>query len=236
MKTLTRSELYDLVWSKPLSKLAPELGVSDVGLAKLCKRHNVPTPARGYWAKLEAGHAVTRALLPDVVARDESIGITPTLSGIPGEAHEEIANAKAQPRADLPLAHNAPEEDLHRSVRKTARRLRAAKPSKTGLVDAAVGGCCGIETTPDQVERVITSSVRASASSNSNGSVKIATFQVRKSLQSKNAVLTRSKERSRGTPTSFGSSPIPSTTTRGPVSSSSRSRDPVTAFDALGQM
>lgn len=49
---LTRKELYDLVWSKPRSEIAHELGVSDVYLGKLCRDMNVPAPARGYWANL----------------------------------------------------------------------------------------------------------------------------------------------------------------------------------------
>jgi hypothetical protein len=44
-KTLTRRELYELVWATPIQKLAAEFGVSDVGLAKSRERHRVPTPA-----------------------------------------------------------------------------------------------------------------------------------------------------------------------------------------------
>ena len=39
MPTLTRQALYDLVWSMPVTKLAESLGLSDVGLAKICDRH-----------------------------------------------------------------------------------------------------------------------------------------------------------------------------------------------------
>jgi hypothetical protein len=34
---LTREQLFDLVWSAPVTKVAPKLGLSDVGLAKRCK-------------------------------------------------------------------------------------------------------------------------------------------------------------------------------------------------------
>jgi hypothetical protein len=40
----TRRELYDLVWSKPMRDLAVELGISDVGLAKVCDRHRIVAP------------------------------------------------------------------------------------------------------------------------------------------------------------------------------------------------
>jgi len=28
-----------------------EMGISDIGLAKICKRHNIPRPGLGYWGK-----------------------------------------------------------------------------------------------------------------------------------------------------------------------------------------
>ena len=46
-KVLTRRKLYDLVWARPMRDVAAELGISDVGLAKVCKRHRVPKPERG---------------------------------------------------------------------------------------------------------------------------------------------------------------------------------------------
>lgn len=62
--TLTREALYDLVWSKPMSKLAPEFGISDVALTKRCKRLGIPYPGLGYWARLAAGQKIKRPKLP----------------------------------------------------------------------------------------------------------------------------------------------------------------------------
>ncbi len=61
---VTRSELHARVWQTPLSRLAPELGLSDNGLRKLCQRHDIPVPARGYWARLAAGQKVKPSKLP----------------------------------------------------------------------------------------------------------------------------------------------------------------------------
>ena len=49
--TLTREELYRQVWEIPMSRLAKEYGLSDTGLAKICRRLDVPYPPRGHWAK-----------------------------------------------------------------------------------------------------------------------------------------------------------------------------------------
>jgi len=54
-----------MVWSEPLIVLATQFGLSDVGLKKLCKRRGVPTPPRGYWAKVNAGQQLDRPSLPE---------------------------------------------------------------------------------------------------------------------------------------------------------------------------
>lgn len=58
-----REALYELVWTAPVYEIAARLGVSDVGLAKLCRRANIPMPGRGYWARVDAGQVVSRAAL-----------------------------------------------------------------------------------------------------------------------------------------------------------------------------
>jgi len=37
--------------------------MSDVGLAKVCRRYDIPRPPPGYWAKLQAGNKVERPQL-----------------------------------------------------------------------------------------------------------------------------------------------------------------------------
>ena len=51
--SLTRQELHDKVWMTPMQKLAMQFGLSDVGLAKLCRRHEIPLRGRGYWARVQ---------------------------------------------------------------------------------------------------------------------------------------------------------------------------------------
>ncbi|MEZ4945551.1 MAG: hypothetical protein R2804_08495 [Cyclobacteriaceae bacterium] len=53
--SLTKKQLHELVWSTPLSKLAKHYGMSDVGLRKLCIRHNIPIPKNGHWQKIRFG-------------------------------------------------------------------------------------------------------------------------------------------------------------------------------------
>src|ERR1700728_814260 len=60
---LSREELYQLVWSKPMQHLAKEYGISDRAMAKVCLRKQVPVPPRGYWAKKLAGGNVAKPSL-----------------------------------------------------------------------------------------------------------------------------------------------------------------------------
>ena len=53
-----------MIWSWPVWSLAGEWGISDVGLAKICKRNNIPRPGLGYWARVQAGYKVKQTPLP----------------------------------------------------------------------------------------------------------------------------------------------------------------------------
>ena len=54
-ESYTRSEIYELLWTEPATKVAQRIGLSDVALGKWCKQYGVPKPPLGYWAKLEHG-------------------------------------------------------------------------------------------------------------------------------------------------------------------------------------
>lgn len=64
-KSLTRKELYNLVWSIPMIKLGKKFDLSDNGIRKVCKKYCIPTPPMGYWQKIEFGKKVSKVPLPD---------------------------------------------------------------------------------------------------------------------------------------------------------------------------
>lgn len=51
----TDEKLKELVWAKPATTLAEELGVSSVAVKKRCRHRGIETPPRGYWARLAVG-------------------------------------------------------------------------------------------------------------------------------------------------------------------------------------
>lgn len=60
----TREELYKAVWSEPIRLLAHRLDVSDVALAKACRRAAIPTPVPAYWMRRKAGKPSRPPALP----------------------------------------------------------------------------------------------------------------------------------------------------------------------------
>ncbi|GAB3346503.1 hypothetical protein [Marilutibacter aestuarii] len=69
---LSRSEVHALVWSMPMPQAASSIGISDVGLAKVCKRYDVTRPPQGYWLKKEPRPAPVPLSL-DKFGRDDRI-------------------------------------------------------------------------------------------------------------------------------------------------------------------
>lgn len=60
----TREALYQMVWERPVLVLAKEIGVSDVALAKACRKAGIPLPNRGHWAIIKAGRTIKTPALP----------------------------------------------------------------------------------------------------------------------------------------------------------------------------
>ena len=64
--TLTRRQLYDLVWSEPITAAAERMGIAPAALAQACRRHRVPVPTRGFWARKATGRQGKQAIFVEV--------------------------------------------------------------------------------------------------------------------------------------------------------------------------
>lgn len=165
MPTLTRQELYDLVWSTPMTKAAEGLGLSDRGLAKICARHRVPSPPRGYWAKKEAGKKIREAIfVPIDDPLLDKILISPQIDNLPDPVRAVIEKRRSERKAAIvrPMQastmkspSNKPVRDPHSCIQATAAKLRRAKPSQAGVIEAIGPGLCGVCVSEKTVERVI---------------------------------------------------------------------------------
>lgn len=61
-----KETLNKMIWDKPATVLAKELGVSGRLVKKWCERYGLKTPGLGYWAKVHAG-VIDKQKEPDIV-------------------------------------------------------------------------------------------------------------------------------------------------------------------------
>jgi len=146
----TREEFYEKLWMQPTTKVAKELGCSDVLIGKICKVFRIPKPYLGYWAKVQHGKHPKKTLLPKCDDPDlQSLGFykypdkETTVEkpepepGFDPDVQELLEKARSLPPVQVPLSLNHP----HPLVKTTRDRLltmrRAAKD----------GAYCGIPLT-----------------------------------------------------------------------------------------
>lgn len=61
-----REKLYTEIWNEPILKVAKRYSVSDVALAKTCRKLGIPLPGVGYWAKKQYGKEPPTPPLPEM--------------------------------------------------------------------------------------------------------------------------------------------------------------------------
>lgn len=130
---MKRLALYEMVWTKPMSRLASELGISDVGLAKACRRNGIPLPQRGYWAKRQVGKAPERPPLPSPEL-DVEVSFT-TMS------QEKRSAAAAHRRRETEAVAEKVDE-----VRKATVSASPRPPRRHPLIKATADYCARIPT------------------------------------------------------------------------------------------
>ena len=167
--TLPRSQLYELVWSKPVRDLAAEFGISDVALAKRCRALKIPVPPRGYWARVAAGQKPRRPPLPPFSVRKHeprpSYVTTHAADGT--EATEPAVNFDPQRStatitvsdADLPAVTTTPHhslQDCSGLVKRTARHYKHPQRAElTFTRGETTGPILHLAVSPDTLNRAL---------------------------------------------------------------------------------
>lgn len=152
---MTRQELYELVWSKPMRDVAATIPMSDVGLRKACVRHNVPVPRQGYWNKIYAGRKLRQVPLPPGNEANAFVAFT----GIPEKTSPELTVRRAKAKAALRVADGAAGPDRrteqHSCCSTTAKALHNALPDRRGALKVSGPGIVPLNVAPESVDRAI---------------------------------------------------------------------------------
>ncbi len=154
---IERTELYDMVWSRPMTAVAKELGVSGVAVAKWCERLEVPRPGRGYWRRVATGARIRRPSLPPP-AWDTPSSVTlarPRKVKTPEPAEESDllrdALARLPPSIPVPVHLSMP----HPLVVKTRVALRAGRTDHSGRLRNRIDEHLAVSVTPSLLSRAL---------------------------------------------------------------------------------
>jgi len=151
-RQFTREQFYELVWSKPMTHLAKEFALSDVALHKICKKHGVPSPPVGWWAKKAAGHQLKQPALPPA-SPDAPRSIT-IAAGELRQEPQALSDIREHARI---LASSIPLDEApaaHPIVGRTVARLCKAKPNGfAGLVAVEGPDLIKCEIAPASIDR-----------------------------------------------------------------------------------
>jgi hypothetical protein len=125
---IDREELYQRVWQTPMTKLAKEFDISDVGLAKACRKNAIPLPPIGYWTMVKHGKAVPKPQLPKKGQ-----------AAIELDARRHRSPASMTKRSDssafqVDVQHGLPVEQLSPFTAATRQKLLKGKPDGDGFV------------------------------------------------------------------------------------------------------
>ena len=120
--TFVRADLYEAVWSAPVTKVAKTYGISDVALRKVCKRLGVPLPQAGHWSKVAHGKPTYRPPLPegDYPAQYRSSRHT---EADDDELQRRLEAARTTAPPPLTLITRSRLPECHRIVQRTAVSL-----------------------------------------------------------------------------------------------------------------
>lgn len=97
--SLSRKELYDLVWSTPISQIIKEYPISMTAFKKVCIDNDIPLPKNGHWSKLKHNKKVVIIPLPESDKESNDISLSEKLDGL-SELNlliREIKNEKSLP-------------------------------------------------------------------------------------------------------------------------------------------
>lgn len=154
-KRISRSELYEQVWNVAITRLSKKYGLSDVGLAKICKRNNIPRPPRGYWARKAAGYKVKRLPLPP--GKDVTIEITPNPYSRNVIKHKElVARMSPSPQpGEEPIVVPGRLSSPHPLIKQSSEILNGQQPNDVGLVHPPKKGCLDITVSKGSLRRAL---------------------------------------------------------------------------------
>ncbi len=140
-----------MVWEKPMRQLAGEFGLSDVGLAKACKKHDIPRPPRGYWARLAAGQKPRKIPLP----KGEDISISFDAELNTGRRAELQADREVSAAIRAEVGTLAQISDSHELAVRVEKVFQSGRVAEDGRITVSRHTTPSIAASPESAKRIV---------------------------------------------------------------------------------
>ena len=136
---------------------AAEIGISDVGLKKVCDRHRVPVPPQGYWNKVHAGQKPAKALFREISdLRLERVEISGSSYNPPPEVKKALVDARARESApDRKIVIPPVAAPTLPAALRLAAALNRKKLDEKGMAFAADPRLFHVHVAPANIDRAV---------------------------------------------------------------------------------
>lgn len=133
-----REVLYQEVWNHPITEVAKKYAVSDCTIHKVCRSMEIPTPPIGYWAKKQAGQAVTVSPLPPTSGGTMKLGLrTKDQTSLPIGKGPFVANVGVITNIEEAEATRRKQEEERRTMEEKKKRYNIEVEKTKALLNQA---------------------------------------------------------------------------------------------------
>ncbi|WP_186389147.1 hypothetical protein [Stappia sp. TSB10P1A] len=147
-----------------MTKVAADYGVTGTALKKTCDRHRIPTPERGYWAKLEHGKRVNKEALPSLtepnlatvrISGSSEQHLSPSVREAKERARDRLHKHAAAKPLLVPASQPTLSIDEPPCLTATRRAISKARPDDRGFASVRSKDVVPIKIAPASIERGI---------------------------------------------------------------------------------
>ena len=147
---ISRKELYEQIWTEPVTQLSMRYGFSDVWLAKICRKYDIPRPPRGHWARIKSGQKVPKTPFPK--RKDDpiiSIHVKPPDTKIIAKKKEVTYRRPSIPEIVVPEVLKEP----HHLIKTSCTILSSGKSDSAGILIPLDNHCLDMRVSRESLPR-----------------------------------------------------------------------------------
>lgn len=152
--TLSRQQLYELVWSQPISALSNKYILSEISFRSLCIKMSIPLPREGHWENIKMGKEVKVPPLTSNYHGPNTISLS--INDMKKKQKVTINNCPSAVNNDSDVIQPLNDLILDNLVVSAGKALRKKENSTYDGMARSPQGEIGICVTPPLIDRALT--------------------------------------------------------------------------------